>query len=359
MPKVSVILAIYNVEDYLKRCLDSICNQTLKDIEIICVNDCSTDNSLEILKEYSNKDERIKIIDLEVNSGAAVARNKGLEIAKGEYLGFIDPDDEIDLNYYEELYKKAKEDDYDIVKCKRKNIDVDGRVYYHPINSLIANKGKYFFNYEWTTAIYKSSIIFDNNIKFPQECRKAQDIVFLTKVVFKSETLALIDNVEYIYHQRENSLNSKKIPIESLKSALKASSLLLDIYNNSDLCSKNKKLYFELYLYQLNAMLNNTLFQNDSFEAKELCAKWLIDEFFNCKDIKTLNKQFKFIHFIKLIKNKKIKELATKLAGYSDNEELSKAREKWYQKFFSIKNQGDSKIIKILGQDIKIKRHKK
>ena len=107
MPKISVIIPVYNVEKYLPKCLDSLINQTLSDIEIICINDCSTDNSLEILEEYASKDERIKIIDLKENQGAAAARNKGLEIAKGEYLGFVDPDDYVDLNFYEELYKKG------------------------------------------------------------------------------------------------------------------------------------------------------------------------------------------------------------------------------------------------------------
>ena len=123
MSKVSVIIPVYNVEPYLEKCLDSLINQTLKDIEIICINDCSTDNSLNILEQFKNKDERIKLINLKENKGAAAARNEGLKIAKGEYLGFVDPDDYVDLNFYEELYKKAKQDDADIVKAKRKTYE--------------------------------------------------------------------------------------------------------------------------------------------------------------------------------------------------------------------------------------------
>ena len=118
MSKVSIILPIYKVEKYLTKCLDSLINQTLSDIEIICIDDCSPDNSIRILREYALKDERIKIINLKENIGAAGARNKGLEVAKGEYLGFVDPDDYIDLNFYEELYKKALEDGADIVKAE-------------------------------------------------------------------------------------------------------------------------------------------------------------------------------------------------------------------------------------------------
>ena len=90
--KVSVILPVYNVSEYLRQCMDSIVGQTLKDIEIICVDDGSTDDSLEILKEYEAKDKRVKVIE-QKNAGAGAARNNGLAIATGEYLSFLDSDD--------------------------------------------------------------------------------------------------------------------------------------------------------------------------------------------------------------------------------------------------------------------------
>ena len=92
MVKVSVIIPIYNVENYLEECLDSIVNQTLKDIEIICVNDGSTDNSLDIINKYAAKDDRITVIDQE-NGGHAVATNRGMDLAKGKYLYLMDSDD--------------------------------------------------------------------------------------------------------------------------------------------------------------------------------------------------------------------------------------------------------------------------
>ena len=106
-PKVSVIIPVYNVEQYLRECLDSVVNQTLKDIEIICVNDGSTDNSLVILEEYAAKDERIKIVNKE-NGGLSSARNCAIPLARGEYIGFVDSDDWIDLDFYEKLYNTAK-----------------------------------------------------------------------------------------------------------------------------------------------------------------------------------------------------------------------------------------------------------
>lgn len=115
-PIVSVLVPVYNVEEYLGRCLDSIMAQTLTDIEIICVNDGSTDGSLSILKKYQSKDERIKIVDKE-NGGLPSARNAGIDAACGEYVGFIDSDDYIEPNMFETLVKYARQDKSEIVIC--------------------------------------------------------------------------------------------------------------------------------------------------------------------------------------------------------------------------------------------------
>jgi glycosyltransferase involved in cell wall biosynthesis len=114
--KVSVIIPVYNVEKYIKKSLESVMNQTLKEIEIICVNDGTKDNSRKIIEEYAQKDERIKIIDKE-NGGLSSARNAGMEIARGEYLGFVDSDDWIEETMYEKLYEKAKADESQMVIC--------------------------------------------------------------------------------------------------------------------------------------------------------------------------------------------------------------------------------------------------
>lgn len=121
MPKVSIIVPVYNVEKYLAKCLDSIINQTYKNIEIICVNDGSTDNSFGILKDYAQKDGRIKIINRE-NGGLSVARNSGLEVATGEYCYFIDPDDWIELYTIEKLVKIITTHDVDVVVHSAENI---------------------------------------------------------------------------------------------------------------------------------------------------------------------------------------------------------------------------------------------
>ena len=115
--KVSIISAIYNSEKWLEECLESLVNQTLKDIEIILINDSSPDNSMSILEEYKNKyPNLIKLIDLKENIGGGGALNRGLEIAQGEYISFVDPDDYVDMTMCEKLYAAAKKDNSDIVQ---------------------------------------------------------------------------------------------------------------------------------------------------------------------------------------------------------------------------------------------------
>ena len=115
-PLVSVLIPVYNVEKYLSRCLDSLINQTLTDIEIICVNDGSTDGSLKILKQYQEKDNRIVIVDKK-NGGLPSARNAGLDRARGQYVGFVDSDDYVEPSMFETLYKTAKKKNSEVVIC--------------------------------------------------------------------------------------------------------------------------------------------------------------------------------------------------------------------------------------------------
>ena len=119
MTKVSIIVPVYNVEEYLKECLDSLVKQTLTDLEFICINDGSTDSSLEILNEYAKKDGRFIILSQE-NQGQGVARNNAIQISKGEYIAFLDPDDWVELNALEILYNFAKEKNAQIVQFNYK-----------------------------------------------------------------------------------------------------------------------------------------------------------------------------------------------------------------------------------------------
>ncbi|WP_302784220.1 glycosyltransferase family 2 protein [Bacteroides fluxus] len=114
--KISFIVPVYNMEKYLHKSMDSMCGQTMKEIEIICVNDCSTDSTLSILREYEAKDSRVRIIDLSRNLKQGGARNRALDVAQGEFISFVDPDDWIDIHLAEHMYKAAMEQDADMVR---------------------------------------------------------------------------------------------------------------------------------------------------------------------------------------------------------------------------------------------------
>jgi glycosyltransferase involved in cell wall biosynthesis len=202
MPKISIIIPVYNVEKYLPKCLDSVINQTLEDIEIICINDCSTDGSLTILKEFASKDKRIKIIDFEVNKGVGFARNTGIDKASGEYISFLDPDDWWEPAFAAKTYNKITENDADIVQFAH-NRYTDKKIQYDIVNKIqnVINGINYneyfcdFVNLVWDK-IYKTSFIKNNDIKFPLNIHPTEDVLFVLecfsykpKVVFLPECL--------------------------------------------------------------------------------------------------------------------------------------------------------------------------
>ena len=213
MPKVSVIIPVYKTEDYLRKCLDSVCNQTLKDIEIICINDCSPDGCLEILKEYASKDERIKIIDFKENKGAACARTAGIDAAQGEYIAFLDSDDyPEENNFYETLYIKAKETGADIVKGAYKDSET-GYIDETINNKIKEDKNNFCSTY--CSAIFDSKLIKINNIKFPL-LRDMEDPVFAFKAALKANTVEIIDNCYVIIVKRSDSITSKTPSLDVL-----------------------------------------------------------------------------------------------------------------------------------------------
>ena len=227
--KVSVIVPVYNTEKYLRRCLESLCHQTLTDIEIICVDDCSTDRSLEILREYAAKYPKLRVHAREENGGEAAARNCGLRLAQGEYLGFVDSDDAVDLDFFERLYAQAFATGADVVKGNRRNIAYDGQTTDSSLNNLIRkHKTRFAFAWEFTTAIYRTSIVRDNGIFYLEGCPHSVDILFLNEVMLCSKSLALVDKTFYYYHRRENSEDSPVLTIEKIRSAIDVRERIVD-----------------------------------------------------------------------------------------------------------------------------------
>ena len=222
--KVSVIVPVYNVEKYLHRCLDSIINQTLKEIEIICVNDCSTDSSLNILENYKDKEDRIIIINHQKNLRLAAARNSGMKAAKGEYISFIDSDDYIENNFLENLYKSAKNNDADI-SCARVEEFINNNYQdenyvnfwsFYNKNSDILIKPEDKFGYIYSCAvwnkIYRRYFININNIRFYEDLY-IEDVPFTHATAILSNKIVLVNDTHYYYNRgniSSNMMDAKK-----------------------------------------------------------------------------------------------------------------------------------------------------
>ena len=231
MIKVSIIIPVYNTEKYLKKCLESVCNQTLKDIEIICINDCSTDNSLEILKEYSAKDNRIKIIDFKENKGAAVARNTGIDEAQGEYLGFVDSDDFVDLDFYEKLYNKAIETEADVVKGSYYYFNE--KVFAKSINEkIIEDKNNFVCDY--CSAIFRKNFLDTNNIKFPELC-DMEDPVFAFTCAINANKVEICDKTYINIFRHSDSQTAKPMTSKRLEDKIIGLEKIIDIANQNNL----------------------------------------------------------------------------------------------------------------------------
>ena len=238
MPKVSIIIPFNNVENYISECLDSVLNQTLKDIEVICINDASTDGTLSLVKQYAEKDERIKLIELSERKGQGFARNRGIEIATGEYIGFVDSDDFIKRDMYECLYNKAKENDNDITMCQAVEYDdVTGQYiqsdYYSlaPLNSFgdnifSAEDSKQVIldiNVALWNKIYKRSYLLGIGEKFP-EGFIYEDLPFFFGTYLPAKRISIVWHEFYMYRiNRKNStmqqFNNKildRLPMVSL-----------------------------------------------------------------------------------------------------------------------------------------------
>lgn len=210
-PSVSVTLAAYNVEEFIKESLDCIVNQTLKDIEIICIDDGSTDNTLSILNEYAQKDNRITVITKPKNEGLAVARNESLALAKGKYIAFVDGDDLMDLDLFKKAYELAEKEKADMVMWdyavfynnedleeNRKKpstldqISVDNKV------SLLRRPA-----FTWVKLI-KTKVAKALNIHFPDGLTR-QDIPVHWHLITKLENISILPEILSYYRQQSNA----------------------------------------------------------------------------------------------------------------------------------------------------------
>lgn len=245
--KVSVLVPIYNVEDFLSECLESLVKQTLKDIEIICINDGSTDGSLKIIKDYARDDKRIVLINKK-NSGYGDSMNKGLDKATGEYVGIVESDDFIDLGAFEKMYKLAKKYDLDVVKTnfyeyvtKKKRDVAKSNMFLSDEENVVLDtcEHRHVF-YEqpsiWS-AIYKREFLNNNDIRFlPSPGASYQDAGFNFKVWASAKRVMML-NRAFLHYRQDN-------PNSSVKSDGKVYAVK-DEYDEVERWLKEKGLYDE------------------------------------------------------------------------------------------------------------------
>ena len=218
-PKISIITPVYNADLYLEECLNSLVNQTLQDIEIICVNDNSKDKSLKILENFSKKDKRIKIINFEQTCGQSRARNVALEQTSGKYIGFVDADDFVDPDMFEKMYKKAQNSD--IVMCQAKVFDDKVKTYkddaYFALDCFDDKFAEKPFTHEDTkdfateinvsvwNKIYRAEFLKKSGVKF-KEGFIYEDLPYFYEVYTQAKKVVLLK--EFLYSYRINNQNS-------------------------------------------------------------------------------------------------------------------------------------------------------
>ncbi|PEJ58455.1 glycosyl transferase family 2 [Bacillus sp. AFS002410] len=245
--KVSVIIPVYNAEQFIAQCIESLLKQTLKECEFIFVNDGSKDNSRKIVEKYQTIDERIKLINQE-NQGVSIARNNGLLIATGKYIGFVDADDYVRNDMYKVLFKTANESGCDVVLSNFES-EINGReviVRYPFLKNRVHDRNyieheilPYFLESEELNSVvnklYKKEVINENNVKFPEKIALGEDGMFNIHFFSNAATMQYIDYTGYYYREVIGSATRNISEKDYFKRALEVyKSDLPDIYAKVD-----------------------------------------------------------------------------------------------------------------------------
>ncbi len=353
MPKISVIIPVYNVENYLKQCLDSVVNQTLKDIEIICIDDGSTDNSSTLCDDYALIDSRIKVIH-QINKGLGGARNTGLKYATGEYILFLDSDDWVKRSTCEIMLNKAIEIDADIV--------LSGETLYYENTNIYKSGWRDFKNYNnieeisesnfiktFTPAwarLYSKSFIKKYNLQFVEHCYY-EDNSWGCLVAIFAKRIGFVEN-QFFYRQRDGAITSKKD--EKVFDWVKDFEYFYNFIKDKNINSKKlemAKIWYLLNFYNYYHQLQN---KNKKIFRNKIR-----------KILPILNIDINIIKNTKVITNKKEKTRLIKFFKFLSSNLIYKylyIHKNVIQNIFSVKNENLYKVITILGIKIKFLRKK-
>ena len=318
MIKVSVIVPVYNVEKYLDKCLNSLANQTLKDIEIIVVNDESPDNSQEIIDKYCKEYSHVHGYKKK-NGGVSDARNFGIKHAKGEYITFIDGDDYVSLDMYELMYQKAVSGNFDVVACDLNYVYEDGKII--PVSSKIEKdttniKQTYVEMYPcvWNK-IYKRKL-FNNNIEFKKNVW-FEDVDFLYKIFPYVKTIGVVKKNLNQYVQRPGSIT--KTFDKRLYNYIDNFNDLVDFYKERNLYDEYKKELEYCYVRYLLATFvkQSTNYNLEDYEqAVNTALKNVKEKFPNYRKNKYFYKNIKGLYLI--LFNKQLSKIIYKINHKGD-----------------------------------------
>jgi glycosyltransferase involved in cell wall biosynthesis len=250
-PKISIIIPVYNTEKFLEQCINSILSQSFTDFECILVNDGSTDRTPVICDEYQKKDSRIIVIH-QVNNGASCARNAGLNIAKGEFITFVDGDDWINENYLSILYKNISENNCDMSVCGYKSINEKDDLFIEKqpssllfLNQISAKRALFDYKFLGTRICCKlvnRQFIYNNNIRFDSKITVCEDGLFWFRVINNLQKVVYDSTPSYIYLIHENSITNSSEKYFNYMSNFTATNKMLYI-------EKNKNVIWDIKLF--------------------------------------------------------------------------------------------------------------
>lgn len=257
---VSIISPIYNVAPYIRDCIDSLRAQTMQDFEVLFIDDHGQDNSITIAQEYTRGDVRFRYLSTPQNSGPGIARNIGIEAARGEYIAFIDSDDVWQPTFLEHLYAQAapttgdERVGLDLVYCQLqyRGGDRDGKVFRNPVLPrgafMPALKRQFLLHFVTFSVcfIFRREFLLQNHLRFPSE-RNSEDTNFLTRCLLLAESIACVDEPLYVYCIREQSLTTGRNP-NRWKQRLSAANKLMASFGEM----KHQPQYASLNLKQYN-----------------------------------------------------------------------------------------------------------
>ncbi len=301
---ISIIIPVYNVEDYLHVCLNSVLKQTYGDFEVICVDDASTDSSLEILEYFTQKDSRIKILKNDSNRGPGVSRNRGLEVAQGKYISFLDGDDWLSPDTFEILIEKAEADNLDVLMFKNivyyeEQEEFGMEVYYDMeymnkfenkvFNHFDLDKSKLFSisNAVWNK-FYLKSFLDDNDIRFPIENLIFEDNPFFYKVLTSAKRISLIDR--YFHNRRRRPGSITTLNNEKLFNYIDITFKVLDVFlENGEIYEYYKKevltyIFSTVFMGKYNQIENQ--FKEEFYKRVQEAYKEYMKKYNLYKDIK-------------------------------------------------------------------------